>query len=61
MPGTPAPPLVLSIQSHVAYGHVGNDAAMLPLLGARGLKVSVIKHSHHDFEMEPPAKDSPPM
>lgn len=32
--------------------------AMLPLLGAAGLKVSVIKHSHHDFEMEPPGKDS---
>lgn len=30
---------------------------MLPLLHARGLKVSVIKHSHHDFEMEPPGKD----
>ncbi len=32
--------------------------AMLPLLGAAGLKVSVIKHSHHDFDMEPPGKDS---
>ncbi|WP_447919602.1 molybdopterin-guanine dinucleotide biosynthesis protein B [Achromobacter aegrifaciens] len=32
--------------------------AMLPLLAARGLRVSVIKHSHHDFEMEPPGKDS---
>lgn len=32
--------------------------AMLPLLAAAGLKVSVIKHSHHDFEMEPPGKDS---
>nr|GEU28044.1 chaperone protein DnaJ A6, chloroplastic [Tanacetum cinerariifolium] len=27
-------------------------------LAARGLKVNVIKHSHHDLELEPPGKDS---
>jgi pyridoxine kinase len=27
----PVDPVVLTIQSHVAYGHVGNDAAILPL------------------------------
>jgi molybdopterin-guanine dinucleotide biosynthesis adapter protein len=27
-------------------------------LAARGWKVNVIKHSHHDFEIEPPRKDS---
>ncbi len=27
-------------------------------LAARGLKVNVIKHSHHDVELEPPQKDS---
>lgn len=27
-------------------------------LAARGWKVNVIKHSHHDFELEPPRKDS---
>jgi len=32
--------------------------AMLPCLLARGLRVNVIKHSHHDFEAEPPGKDS---
>ena len=32
--------------------------AMLPLLQARGLTVNVIKHSHHDLTLEPPAKDS---
>ena len=32
--------------------------AMLPLFGAMGLRVSVIKHSHHDLVLEPPHKDS---
>jgi molybdopterin-guanine dinucleotide biosynthesis protein B len=27
-------------------------------LAARGLRVNVIKHSHHDVELEPPRKDS---
>ena len=27
-------------------------------LAARGLKVNVVKHSHHDLELEPPRKDS---
>ncbi|MFC4159059.1 molybdopterin-guanine dinucleotide biosynthesis protein B [Chitinimonas lacunae] len=32
--------------------------SLLPLLRARGLKVNVIKHSHHDLVLEPPGKDS---
>jgi molybdopterin-guanine dinucleotide biosynthesis protein B len=27
-------------------------------LAARGLRVNVVKHSHHDIELEPPHKDS---
>ncbi len=27
-------------------------------LASHGWKVNVIKHSHHDFELEPPRKDS---
>ncbi|CDG84746.1 molybdopterin-guanine dinucleotide biosynthesis protein B [Janthinobacterium agaricidamnosum NBRC 102515 = DSM 9628] len=27
-------------------------------LSARGLRVNLIKHSHHDLELEPPRKDS---
>ena len=43
------PPLVLSIQSHVAYGHVGNAAAMLPLqlLGAQPVAVHTVQFSNH--------------
>ena len=43
------PPLVLSIQSHVAYGHVGNDAAMLPLqlLGIEPVAIHTVQFSNH--------------
>jgi molybdopterin-guanine dinucleotide biosynthesis protein B len=32
--------------------------AVLPLLRARGLRVSTIKHAHHGFDMDRPGKDS---
>ncbi|KAF1048800.1 pyridoxal kinase PdxY [Xylophilus sp.] len=43
------PPLVLSIQSHVAYGHVGNAAAVLPLqlLGIEPVPVHTVQFSNH--------------
>lgn len=31
---------------------------LLPRLTARGLKVSVIKHAHHRFDLDQPGKDS---
>lgn len=43
------PPFVLSIQSHVALGHVGNDAAVFPLqrLGFEVLPVHTVQFSNH--------------
>ena len=32
--------------------------ALVPLLRARGLSVSTIKHAHHGFEIDHPGKDS---
>lgn len=32
--------------------------ALVPLLIARGLGVSTIKHAHHDFDLDQPGKDS---
>jgi molybdopterin-guanine dinucleotide biosynthesis protein B len=32
--------------------------AVLPLLRARGLTVSTIKHAHHDLDLDRPGKDS---
>lgn len=42
-------PLVLTIQSHVAYGHVGNAAAMLPLqlLGLQAVAIHTVQFSNH--------------
>ncbi len=31
---------------------------LIPLFVARGLKVSLIKHAHHSFEVDQPGKDS---
>jgi molybdopterin-guanine dinucleotide biosynthesis protein B len=31
---------------------------LLPLFGARGLRVSLIKHAHHTFDVDHPGKDS---
>lgn len=40
---------VLSIQSHVAYGHVGNDAAVFPLqrLGVEVWPIHTVQFSNH--------------
>jgi pyridoxine kinase len=44
-----APPLVLSIQSHVAFGHAGNAAAVFPLqlLGVSPVPVHTVQFSNH--------------
>lgn len=31
---------------------------LVPLLTARGLRVSLVKHAHHDFDIDQPGKDS---
>ena len=40
---------VLSIQSHVAYGHVGNDAAVFPMqrLGVEVWPIHTVQFSNH--------------
>lgn len=42
-------PLVLSIQSHVAFGHVGNSAAVFPLqrMGIEVVAVHTVQFSNH--------------
>jgi len=32
--------------------------ALIPLLAARGLSVSTVKHAHHAFDLDQPGKDS---
>ena len=51
---------------HSVLGVVGTSGSgkttllefLIAQLAARGLKVNVIKHSHHDLTLEPPGKDS---
>jgi molybdopterin-guanine dinucleotide biosynthesis protein B len=31
---------------------------MIPLLRQRGLRIGLVKHTHHDFELDTPGKDS---
>lgn len=49
---------VFGIAGRSGSGKTTLIEAMLPLLTAQGLRVNVIKHSHHDITLEPPHKDS---
>jgi molybdopterin-guanine dinucleotide biosynthesis protein B len=45
----------------VGYSNTGKTTLiekLIPLLRARGLTVSAIKHAHHGFDMDRPGKDS---
>ncbi len=44
-----------------AYSGTGKTTlliALLPLLKAAGLRIAVVKHAHHSFDMDYPGKDS---
>ncbi len=44
-----------------AYSGTGKTTLLkklIPLLRQRGMRIGVIKHSHHDFEIDYPGKDS---
>lgn len=49
---------ILGIVGHSGSGKTTLIESILPLLAVRGMRVNVIKHSHHDFELEPAGKDS---
>ena len=49
---------VLGICGYSGSGKTTLLEALLPLLTQRGLSVSVIKHSHHDVQLDSPGKDS---
>ncbi len=45
----------------VAYSGTGKTTLLeqlIPALNARGLRVALLKHSHHDFDIDTPGKDS---
>jgi molybdopterin-guanine dinucleotide biosynthesis adapter protein len=45
---------VFGIAGYSGSGKTTLIERVLPLLVARGLKVAVIKHTHHDFDIDPP-------
>lgn len=49
---------VLGIVGWSGSGKTTLLEAVLPLLRARGLTVSTVKHAHHGFDMDRPGKDS---
>ncbi|MHB1186445.1 molybdopterin-guanine dinucleotide biosynthesis protein B [Thiobacillus sp.] len=49
---------IFGIAGYSGSGKTTLIERVLPLLAARGLKVSVIKHTHHDFDIDRPGKDS---
>jgi molybdopterin-guanine dinucleotide biosynthesis protein MobB len=55
---TPPHPPVLGFAAWSGTGKTTLLAQVLPLLRRSGLRVGVIKHAHHDFEIDTPGKDS---
>jgi molybdopterin-guanine dinucleotide biosynthesis protein B len=49
---------VLGITGWSGAGKTTLLADLIPLLVAGGLRVSTIKHAHHDFDIDQPGKDS---
>ncbi len=59
MQASPAPVRnVLGVVGSSGNGKTTLLEFLIAQLAARGLAVNVIKHSHHDLELEPPRKDS---
>jgi len=49
---------VMGIAGWSGSGKTTLVTRLLPLLVERGLRVSTIKHAHHDFDVDTPGKDS---
>ena len=51
-------PPVLGFAAYSGTGKTTLLERLIPLLAARGVRVALIKHAHHDFEIDYPGKDS---
>lgn len=49
---------VLGFAAYSGTGKTTLLVRLLPLLKKQGLRIAMIKHSHHDFEIDIPGKDS---
>ncbi len=51
----------IKVLGFAAYSGTGKTTLLkqlIPLLRGQGLRLAIIKHSHHDFEIDHPGKDS---
>lgn len=53
-----SPVPLLGFAAYSGTGKTSLLVKLLPLFTARGLRVGVIKHAHHDFDIDHPGKDS---
>lgn len=51
-------PPVLGFAAFSGTGKTSLLTRLIPILKHEGLRIGVIKHSHHDFEIDQPGKDS---
>lgn len=51
-------PPVLGMAAWSGTGKTTLLEKLLPLLGGRGLRIGMLKHAHHDFDIDTPGKDS---
>ena len=49
---------VLGFAGYSGSGKTTLLEKVIPLLRQRGLRISVIKHAHHNFDIDRPGKDS---
>ena len=49
---------VFGIAGYSGSGKITLIEALIPVFMARGIRVSVIKHAHHGFDLDRPGKDS---
>jgi molybdopterin-guanine dinucleotide biosynthesis protein B len=52
------PKVILGFAAYSGTGKTTLIEKLIPLLIAEGIKIGLIKHSHHDIEMDKPGKDS---
>lgn len=52
------PATIIGIVGRSGSGKTTLLSNLIPLLVARGYGVSTVKHTHHDFDMDQPGKDS---
>ena len=53
-----APFKVFGFAAYSGSGKTTLIENLIPLMVARGLRIALIKHAHHDFDVDQPGKDS---